>query len=165
MGCRTAPLPKALIRSLSRINKDGGIQQPPLEAGVPHSRQTDKTSAYYQICLPLQILHQETSSELRRSLALVASADAVELEEVKEELRRDTAPAGSPSEGGARTSGEVQQQPGTFLPVNQLILASILQEAAAAAGLLVPRTSDPAEAENTQKKESEFAEGIQGRLE
>lgn len=129
MDCCTELLYKALIRSLSRINKDGGIQQPSLEAGVPHSRQTDKTSSYYLICLFMQIIHQEKSSELRRSLTLAALADVVALEEVKEELRHDTGTA----ESGAKVdrcelrerassqkwvSREVQL-PGTFLHVRQ----------------------------------------------
>lgn len=96
MDCRPSLLSKALIRSLRRINKDGGIQQPSLEAGLTPKRQTDrqdKTSGYYPVCLPMQILHQGKSSELRRSLARVALADVVELEEVREELRHDTGPA------------------------------------------------------------------------
>lgn len=56
-------------------------------------QQTDKTSCYYRIYLPMQIIHQEKGSELCRSLYLVALADDVELEEVKEELRNDTGTA------------------------------------------------------------------------
>lgn len=110
MDCRSALLNKALIRSLSRINKDGGIQQPSLEAGVSPSRQTDKTSSYYRICLPMQIVHQEKSSELRRSLALVALADVVKLEEVKEELRHDTGTAESRTKEDRRELPEVGQR-------------------------------------------------------
>lgn len=86
-----------------------------MEAGAA---QADKTSSYYRICLPMQIIHQESGSELRRSLALVALADAAALEEVKEELRRDTGAAQrrmDVSWGGASSqkwvSGEV---PATF---------------------------------------------------
>lgn len=37
-----ALLSKALIRSLSRINKDGGIQQPYVKAGVTSADRQDK---------------------------------------------------------------------------------------------------------------------------
>lgn len=51
-------------------------------------QQTDKTSCYYPVCLPTQIIHQEPSRELRRSPPPVALAGVAALREVKWHRRK-----------------------------------------------------------------------------
>lgn len=124
IDCRcTALFNKALIGSLSRINKDGGSRQPSLESAVTTADRQDK------LLLPnLSPYANHTSRkerELRRSLHLVALAGAAELEEVKEELRNDTGMAERRAKEDRRepqkrassqkwVSREVRRSPGTL---------------------------------------------------
>lgn len=86
-------------------------------------QQTDKTSCYYPICLPTQIVHEEPSWELRRSLHPVALACAAggEMTAAKEDRR----------EPQKWVSREVRRPPGTLaawmrerLHANALALSS-----------------------------------------
>lgn len=91
-ACRTALLNKALIRSLSRINKDGGIQQPSLEAGVT-SADTQTRQAVITEFVSLCKSDIKESAQSWAALTPVALAAVVELEGVKEELGHDTGTA------------------------------------------------------------------------
>lgn len=75
-------------------------------------QQTDKTSCYYRVCLPTQIIHQETSWELCRSLHRVALAGVAggEMTSAKEDRREPQKPASSQK----WVSREVRRPPGTL---------------------------------------------------
>lgn len=168
-ACRTALLNKALIRSLSRINKDGGIQQASLEAGVASAdTQTRRAVITEPVCLCRSDMKESAGSWA--ALAPVALAAAAELEEVTEELRHDTGTADSgakvdrgelPERASSQkwVSGEVRQLPGTLfclcdrLPANPPRPACVLQEAVTVGQLPVRGASDPVEAQTLSKAE------------